>query len=84
MSEEQKDIIQVPEVKKIFNSKLPEAIKEYNRQYYLKNKEKKLNDAKTDIFCAICNKNIHKSSLQRHIKSPKHLNNVKKNIPVNN
>jgi len=46
-----------------------EIRKLYNKLYYLKNKDKIINDACTKIECEICGKFTIKNNYKRHLKS---------------
>ena len=78
MSEEKTDqkIEVIPEVKPeklIFKSKLPDAVKEYNRQYYLKTRAEKLEKDKLKVYCHACNLNIRRPGFLRHTKTANHI-----------
>jgi len=49
----------------------------YNNTYYVKNKEKLLKSATEKVECEICKKLCSKSNMNKHIKSEKHILNVK-------
>ena len=50
---------------------------EYNKAYYLKNKQKWKEYGKVKFFCKICNCDIVNIRKQRHRKSKKHCNTLK-------
>jgi hypothetical protein len=50
-------------------SKDKEEVKEYNKQYYAKNKEKLLQAAKVKVVCPHCNKTVNKENMIDHKKS---------------
>jgi hypothetical protein len=43
-----------------------ETTKEYNKNYYEKNKEKHLKNLKQKIYCECCDKHISKVNMQKH------------------
>ena len=49
-----------------------EIRKEYNKTYYVKNRQKVLAHAKEKITCNGCGCQVGKNSLARHIKSKNH------------
>lgn len=56
-----------------------EYMKQYNKEYYVKNKEKLLADAVTKVKCECCDIECSKSNMPKHIKTEKHLLHVKLN-----
>lgn len=62
---------------KQYKSKQPESIKNYNKDYYTKNKAKILESANKEKRCEHCNKTTTTSNWNKHIKSQRHLMNVK-------
>lgn len=81
--EEQKEIIEIPKLKrkgrppsKEGKSKEPEFIKEYNKERYQKNREKLLIDATSRYHCRACNKDIAKSNKSKHDKTISHHENM--------
>lgn len=55
-----------------------QSMKEYNKQYYQKNKETKWHLCREETFCELCRTTILKTSMQYHIKGKKHTENLKK------
>ena len=53
------------------HSKDPEQAKEYQKQYYAKNKDKLLTDLKQKIVCELCGCSISKCNLYSHQQSSK-------------
>lgn len=51
------------------HSKDKDQAKEYQKQYYEKNKEKLLNEMKTKVACEYCFRNVNKYNLPSHQKS---------------
>ena len=43
--------------------------KQYNQEYYQKNKIKLLADQKIKVFCPKCNRSVIKSNLNKHLKT---------------
>lgn len=76
MSDNEVEIIERP---KIFKSKQPEAIKNYNKDYYTKNKAKILENANKEKRCEVCNKTTTESNWSKHVKTQKHQLNVRIN-----
>jgi hypothetical protein len=68
--EENKDI----EKKEMIASKSKEKeyVKNYNKEYYEKTREARLNDMKQIVTCDVCNCNITKGKMTLHKKSNKH------------
>ena len=54
---------------------MPGNSKEYNKTYYLKNKTERLAKLKQKQLCLDCKCNVSCGSLQRHVKSKKHIGN---------
>jgi len=53
-------------------SKEKEYVKNYNKEYYEKTREARLNDVKQIVTCNVCNCNITKGKMTLHKKSNKH------------
>lgn len=49
-----------------------EKSKDYNKDYYAKNKERLLANACTKIRCEHCNMECSKSNMSKHIQTEKH------------
>ena len=47
-------------------------IKEYNKMYYIKNREKALDYAKEKLYCECCDCTISRGKLSCHEKTKKH------------
>eukprot|EP01038_Epipyxis_sp_PR26KG_P015560 gene15560-21012_t len=60
-----------PRKNKDKHSKDPEQAKEYQKQYYAKNKDKLLTDLKQKVVCELCGSSISKCNLYSHQKSSK-------------
>ena len=58
---------------KAFKSKAQETVKNYNKDYYTKNKAKILEQANKEKRCEVCNCTTSSSNWSKHIKSSKHL-----------
>ena len=67
--------------KDTFKEKHPEYNKQYNREYnkpyYEENKERILKMVGEKISCGYCDVAVRKDYVHKHIKTPKHINNVK-------
>ena len=67
--------------KDIFKEKHPEYNTQYNRQYnkpyYEENKERILKMVGEKISCGYCNVAVRKDYVHKHIRTPKHIKNVK-------
>lgn len=46
-----------------------DEIKTYQRQYYLKNKERLIKNGCVKVTCDLCNKIVSKNNLKRHQKT---------------
>ena len=55
---------------------MPSNSQAYSKQYYLTNKSKWQAYHKRTVMCEACHKLIRHSSLSRHNKGKRHLNNV--------
>jgi hypothetical protein len=53
-------------------SKEPEYVKNYNKSYYEKNKDKLLTFANQKKLCECCQKEYQQANFSRHIKSTIH------------
>jgi len=51
--------------------------KQYNKPYYEENKERILKMVGEKIMCEYCNKPVRKDYVHKHIRTPKHIKNVK-------
>jgi len=51
--------------------------KQYNKPYYEENKERILKMVGEKIMCEYCKKEIRKDYIHKHIRTPKHIKNVK-------
>lgn len=70
MSEvENTEIIEKP----IVPSRVPEYVKQYNRKKYLQNREARVADALSRIFCTYCNCDYAKGRQSKHFKTKKHI-----------
>jgi hypothetical protein len=69
---------EIVKVKKIYKSKEKDNEKQYNRNYYLKNRENRLIYSKQKKQCHVCNCLISSSNFSEHTKSNKHLKNLEK------
>ena len=54
-------------------SKEKESVKEYNKKYYLKTREKRLAAATVKTRCELCDCTFNILKLERHKKTKKHL-----------
>jgi hypothetical protein len=72
-----------PIVEGLIISKLPEFVKEYNKNYYEMNKEYISEYNKMKIHCQHCEKDLSISNFSKHCKSKKHVSNGLKNISIN-
>jgi hypothetical protein len=59
--------------RKEYREKNKDKLKEYNNNYYIKNKEKIHSNRKRFIFCKYCNKKITYESSFLHYRCDKHL-----------
>lgn len=57
---------------KQFQSKTPETVKNYNKDYYTKNKAKILEHANKEKRCDVCDCTTSKSNWSKHIKTKLH------------
>jgi hypothetical protein len=53
-------------------------MKEYNKKYYIKNKDKLLAYSLSKKKCLVCNRHYHISHFARHLKTTKHKSNFNK------
>ena len=68
---------------KIMKSKEKEYIKNYNKDYYQKTREARLEDNQQIVFCDFCNCNITKGKMNLHKKTNKHkYNELRSNLCV--
>ena len=51
--------------------------KQYNKPYYEENKERILKMVGEKVLCEYCNKPVRKDYVHKHIRTPKHIKNVK-------
>ena len=58
--------------KKITPSKEPEKVKEYNKKYYEKNKDRILKQMNRVIRCDICEKDVKFYNYPKHCRGLKH------------
>ena len=55
----------------VYKSKETEYVKNYNAEWYAKNKEKHLKNMSEKIDCDICGKSVVKAKIKRHQRSKK-------------
>jgi hypothetical protein len=51
--------------------------KQYNKPYYEENKERILKMVGEKVMCEYCNKPVRKDYVHKHIRTPKHIKNVR-------
>ena len=51
--------------------------KQYNKPYYENNKDRILKMVGEKVLCEYCNKPVRKDYVHKHIRTPKHIKNVK-------
>ena len=51
--------------------------KQYNKPYYEENKERILKMVGEKVMCEYCNKAVRKDYVHKHMRTPKHIKNVK-------
>ncbi len=64
-------------------SRDPEYVKQYNRKKYLQQREARVADALSRIFCPHCNCDYAKGRQSKHFKTIKHLKNIKNSEAIN-
>lgn len=60
-----------------------EERKEYNKQYYINNKQKIIEKATTKIACSLCGRVVINNNINNHMKSKLCLNTQNKNKFIN-
>lgn len=60
-------------MEKQYKSKDKDIVKEYNKSYYLKTREKRLAAAAVKTRCELCNCEFNILKIARHNKTKKHL-----------
>lgn len=81
IDEEVNTIDELVEKIKNYSSKDKEYVKEYNKKYYAKNKEKHLKNIKhmtEKVVCEICDREISRGKLSVHNKTKIHQKNLNK------
>ena len=67
----------------MFKSKTIEYVKNCDKQYYEKNKEKQLARGSEKLYCSVCNSWHVRAKKAVHARSAKHMKNVINNGTIN-